>query len=60
MALLESHPHFLPIADPRRAGPAPGLGSTVDMTLVAEVWVSYPKGVGVGELTLSLNYCSVT
>lgn len=60
MALLESHPHLLPMAELRRAGPASDLGSTVDMTLMAKVWVSYPKGVSVGELTLSLVCCGVT
>lgn len=38
------------------AGPAPHLGTTVELTLVVGAQVSRPEGVSVGELALPLVY----
>lgn len=47
-------PHPLPDAAPGRAGPAPCLGSTVELAQVAQVQVSWQEGMNMGGLTLSL------
>lgn len=47
---LKSWPHLSPLAALQRRIPASRLVSTV----LVEVWVSQPKGMSVGELTLQL------
>lgn len=33
-----------------RAAPSPGIGSTVELTLVGGSWVCWPEGLNVGKL----------
>lgn len=51
--------HLSAVAPLRTAGPAPCLGCTVGLALVVGVWLSCPKNMSAGELTLPLVCCVV-
>lgn len=56
---LENWLHLLSVAALGRAGPAPQLGSTVELALVARVCMNLPNSVNLLELTLPLFSCGI-
>lgn len=56
---VKSWPHLSPAAALGRAVCVSGPGSKVELVLVAGVWVSQPRGMSVGELTLPFTGCSM-
>lgn len=56
---LGSWPHLSPMVPLWRVGPASQTGSTLELSLVAVVWVCQPEGLSVRELALTLVCCEV-
>lgn len=51
---LESWPYLSPVASLWRVGPASQTGRTLELSLVAVVWVCQPEDLCVGEMALPL------